>query len=1176
MAVKSPFSPPPPPPPAESAEPVLEMGGTEVEVGGRIGPYVYKGQIGRGGMAHVVRAEDPDGREVALKILKPNRFKTGLARFRREFRAMARIHHPNVIRVEAYGDIYGHPYIAMELVEGMDLHQEIRGFKSLGTGADSERWRRCEAILVDICRALAHVHARGLVHRDLKPSNILLAAGGRAKLTDFGIVKDLLPTADPDTSSNLVGTWAYASPEQITGRALDHRADLYSLGVILFAMLTGRRPFAAEDIKGYRKAHLELPPARPRDLMPDMPLHLEEICLRLLRKSPRDRFQSAREILFRLEQTEPEVSLRSEAEGWVPPLVGRDAEVQVLHGALEAATRGQGGLVCLEGLAGAGKSRLIQELQDRAALLGVPWHAVRARDGGRGLQGLLDLARAIQRELPEGSRQLSQSLGKWAQDGVRGADEALRLVDGVADSLRQMLRDGPQVLIYDDVHWAGERELELLTTLVRLSAVRPLLLVFARRSEVEVPALDRLVAGQRTAVPGVRVPVSPLGEEAVVGLAASLLGEGEKATVLGHRLFETTEGNPLFLHQYLASLMHSGVLTRRGRRFELGVDSEEIASGHLEIPRGVREVVAARITDLTARELRVLRTLVVAGRELELDLLLDVLCEDEEPVLDALDHLLGRGIIVERRQHGRMQHEVAHQLVRDLVYRDLSPEMRRSQHKRLARTLESRKARSARRTALIGEHYRLAGEAGKAFTLLVDAAARMHSRWLTGAAWDLATRAAALEDLARVDLTSAEMGASLLRLLGVQGELLYGRGEWALAQRTFERLLEVTDKRKDDRESVRAAIRLSRALHRSKELDRAISLSEGALQVARKHHDREGVAMALHELASFAWDQGDLDKTERLAQEGLVLAVGDEMAQIRGELLLALTAVQAARGSLTLAARGLIEAEGLFQLLGRKSIRTLALCNLAEMLIWQGQLSGALHRAQEALEIAKDVDYRVGQVVARRIRAEAWLELGQRRPARAEMAQALAEAAEIDLTPEMIAARHGLARLAAAREDAGDTEAHVSVARALAQRQDPERYAPALVALKAWACAFTGDDDDAARMLNQVERTLEKLQVPRRCQVMLSAAQAHATLGAAEDAQRLASEAAGLAASRGFRLWDLQARWLLSQLSADPGVAAAWREEAVERARSLHEDLESEHRPLFLERPEVAELLGAE
>ena len=165
---------------------VLEMGGMVIEPGQRIGPYVYERIVGKGGMAVVVLGRSPDGRAVALKILKASRFKTGLPRFRREFRALSRIHHPNVIRVEAYGDIFNHPYIAMEYVEGRDLHQTIRSFSGFDTL--EERWQECERLLIDICKALAHVHQRGLVHRDLKPSNILLNEEGRAKLTDFGIV----------------------------------------------------------------------------------------------------------------------------------------------------------------------------------------------------------------------------------------------------------------------------------------------------------------------------------------------------------------------------------------------------------------------------------------------------------------------------------------------------------------------------------------------------------------------------------------------------------------------------------------------------------------------------------------------------------------------------------------------------------------------------------------------------------------------------------------------------------------------------------------------------------------------------------------------------------------------------------------------------------------------------
>src|SRR5690606_32452645 len=159
----------------------LEMGGVIIHPGSRIGSYVFLREIGSGGMARVLLAKDPEGELVALKVLRKNRFKTGLVRFRREFRALFRISHPNVIRVDAYGDLFGHPYIAMEHVEGPDLHAAIRSFRGW---EPQQRWDRCEEILVDLCRALAAIHRRGLVHRDLKPSNVLISREGVCKLTD--------------------------------------------------------------------------------------------------------------------------------------------------------------------------------------------------------------------------------------------------------------------------------------------------------------------------------------------------------------------------------------------------------------------------------------------------------------------------------------------------------------------------------------------------------------------------------------------------------------------------------------------------------------------------------------------------------------------------------------------------------------------------------------------------------------------------------------------------------------------------------------------------------------------------------------------------------------------------------------------------------------------------------
>ena len=193
----------------QTHEDELRLGDIKLRAGARLGAYIYRKPLAEGGMAHVLLVSDPGNRLIALKLLKSGRAGSSLARFRREFRALSRLDHPNVVGVESYGDFYGHPYIAMEYVEGRDLHQEIRSYRNLPF---EKRWERVESIIRQMSRALSYIHRRGLVHRDLKPSNILIGPDGSAKLTDFGIVKALDPSNDPFVSTTLVGTWAYASP----------------------------------------------------------------------------------------------------------------------------------------------------------------------------------------------------------------------------------------------------------------------------------------------------------------------------------------------------------------------------------------------------------------------------------------------------------------------------------------------------------------------------------------------------------------------------------------------------------------------------------------------------------------------------------------------------------------------------------------------------------------------------------------------------------------------------------------------------------------------------------------------------------------------------------------------------------------------------------------------------
>jgi serine/threonine protein kinase/tetratricopeptide (TPR) repeat protein len=1125
------------PPPEEP----LEMGGVVIHPGARIGNYVYIRELGSGGMARVLLAKDPAAQLVALKVLRKSRFKTGLARFRREFRALSKINHPNVIRVEAYGDLYGHPYIAMEYVDGPDLHTLIRSFRGWD---DKKRWRRTEEILVELCRALAAIHRRGLVHRDLKPSNVLLSKEGICKLTDFGIVKDLDPSADPAMSTTLVGTWAYASPEQISGNPIDHRSDLYSLGVILFAMLTGKRPFVAKDMAGYLQLHRDRPAPAPREVQADIPAHLDEICRRLLQKAPRDRFQSAQEILYRLEAEERVPRPQIGSEGWHAPLVGRDLEVEKLTNAVAGLTMGRGGLVTLEGEDGSGKSRLLDIAADRARALGIPIYRNEFDPTAPAFSSILKSGQEIAKEL--GDRmppELKTALDLFAKADPSGprADLRYALYDGMREGLLRVLEDRPMLLILDDLHEAQTRDVDLVSYLIRTLVGRDTqsLLVCASIRPKGNPAADALAAGDGLSVDVQTILVGALSREDIATMVFDLVGDSLGARLLAQRLHKETEGNAYFVTEFLRNLLTQGVIApapdgdaaaeTAHPRYVLTLEPDEIATGHLEIPLGVRQMMKSRLDGVAAADRKTLEVLAVGGREVDLDVLLDVLDADEEQVLDSLDRLLAAGIVKERRAGDAVFHAVTHRKFTDVVYRDLDPERRAQLHRKMAAALEIHYANNPQALEVVGEHYKHAGDAGRAYRYLVAAARRLADRSLMQEAWDLTESAAALEDSASNDLPRADFRGFRRENLDVRANVHYNRGEWAEAEKTWRIVLQLAEEDNDRRAACEVRLHLATTMRRRSHYEECRRYAEAALEESRRLHFREGTATALHCMAALAWAHGNLDECERLANEGLLVAQGSQLAHHRAELLLALTAAQATRGHLAAATSGLTEAEGIFRELRKKRNRCLALANIAELLTWQGEPLQARQRAHVAVQLSTELEYKLGRTVATRAMSVAALDLGLYEEASTGLQDAWQLAQEIETPEETLACLVSLTQLHVERGQPGRARQYAVRGIEVAGQRDPERYLCLLQANLGRALASS--PDEGRNVVREAENELAELPVPRRTQVQLALAHAHVALGDRDHARHHARHVLQTAGSRGFRLLSLEARALMTELT---------------------------------------------
>jgi serine/threonine-protein kinase len=274
------------------------------------GRYEVLGTLGKGGMGVVYRARDRQLDEVvALKLLRPEALAadpTLLERFKQELKLARRITHRNVLRTHDFGETSGVPYISMEYVDGVTLKEVVhsRGALPLGVGL---------SIAKQMCHGLGAAHAGGVVHRDIKPQNMLiLPETAELKIMDFGIsrVSSVEPgSSGLTTAGTVMGTPDYMPPEQAQGRPADFRSDLYSLGVVLFEIFTGRLPFKGETPMAVVVAHIQKEVPRPRSLNPKLPLELEAAILRGLQKDPAKRWQNADEILGALSA----ISTRSDA-----------------------------------------------------------------------------------------------------------------------------------------------------------------------------------------------------------------------------------------------------------------------------------------------------------------------------------------------------------------------------------------------------------------------------------------------------------------------------------------------------------------------------------------------------------------------------------------------------------------------------------------------------------------------------------------------------------------------------------------------------------------------------------------------------------------------------------------------------------------------------------------------
>src|SRR5579883_139421 len=282
-------------------------------VGQQIGPFEIEKELGSGAMGTVYRAKFHRSQEkvipIALKVVALGLLGNdgAMARFEREANILKQLKHPHIVRLIAHGKINKqNPYIAMEFIDGEALDRALARRGKLS-------WEEVLAYGKQLCEALQYAHEKGIIHRDLKPSNLMITREGILKLTDFGIAKDTDVTALTGANST-IGTAAYMSPEQCKGdRNLTNKSDLYSLGVMIYEVLTGKKPFVADTTVDMFLKHVNERPVRPSRLVPDLPVWLDNLVMFLLEKEKDQRPLDAATVGLMLADIEEKVRTQHSA-----------------------------------------------------------------------------------------------------------------------------------------------------------------------------------------------------------------------------------------------------------------------------------------------------------------------------------------------------------------------------------------------------------------------------------------------------------------------------------------------------------------------------------------------------------------------------------------------------------------------------------------------------------------------------------------------------------------------------------------------------------------------------------------------------------------------------------------------------------------------------------------------
>jgi serine/threonine protein kinase len=815
-------------------------GGATDRVGQRIGDYRLDGVVGRGGMGIVYRAMHLEtGKVVAVKtVTAPS--SPRLAGLREEIAYLKSIRHHGIIEILEHGVEAGEPWYSMPLLDGETLderHRAVFGARRSPTSGIIERQsdaqRRAAAdtrarwlsdirqIYAELCEPLAHLHAAGMVHCDLKPANLFLQRTGRPMLLDFGLISLARGAVSRETlqvTGLLRGTLPYLAPELIRGSIPDSRADLYSLGCMLYESVTGRPPFESGDVRRLLDMHLGSLAAPLSASTPDAPEDLERLVASLLGKMPSDRPRRAEDVARALAPGRiPEVSARGPVPYlFRPKLVGRDETLATLDSLRKEALGGKGALALISGESGIGKTFLAAEFAQGSARAGFevvvgecrPIAATRSTsvqvagdplepirpwlrrlgdmcrsEGAETTARVFDSALTIQvlAAFEPELIGLLDHVGEPPPDQLPPFAARERVLAALIETLERAVWIRPLLLVLDDLQWADDLTLAFLGALSARNFERRQLLLLGNYRDTESNEQLHGLSKKRW------VRNITLGSLAAADLDCMMrdMLASEAPQPLLDIARRASAGNPFLIAEYLRAIAGRMVLRPENDQYELASDSDQAAAA-AALPATIEELLREQLpAPGIARS--AIEACAVLGRECSPETLARVAGLDSEQLSTSLGELVERRM-VERLADGAVR--FVHDKIREAAYAEVGSTMRAALHARAAAAIVDAAPDAQRERAnVLAHHYSLSGDHPLALEYLDRAASHALDRFAYADVILYLKQATALSETPGLRVEAAR----LARWQREIGDALQGLGDMPGAKEPLLRSLALLD-----------------------------------------------------------------------------------------------------------------------------------------------------------------------------------------------------------------------------------------------------------------------------------------------------------------------------------------------------------------------------------------------